>query len=81
MHEPPHPGEVLKEFLGDALIAEAAVAMGVDQASLHRLVEGRSSVTREMAHSLGAALGTSPEMWAGLQRQHDLFVARGRSRP
>jgi plasmid maintenance system antidote protein VapI len=34
-----------------------------------------------MAYRLASAFGTSPELWAGMQLQYDLFVASKLKRP
>ena len=72
MHNPPHPGEVLKAYLGDKTVTEAAVQLGVSRATLSAMVRGASRVSPAMAERLGNALVTSPALWAGLQLQHDL---------
>ncbi len=38
MHNPPHPGEVLREYLGDVTVTEAALKLGVKRAGIERLV-------------------------------------------
>ncbi len=68
MHNPPHPGEVLKEYLGDVSITDAAKTLGVGRVTLSRVVTGASGVSPDMAYRLGAAFGTSPELWAGMLR-------------
>ena len=75
MHNPPHPGEVLKAYLGDQTVTEAAAQLGVRRATLSALVRGTSGLTPAMADRLGNALGTSAALWAGLQLQHDLHQA------
>lgn len=75
MHNPPPPGEVLKAYLGDKTVTEAAAQLGVRRATLSALVRGASGVTPAMADRLGNALGTSAALWAGLQLQHDLHQA------
>ena len=72
MHNPPPPGEVLKACLGDKTVTEAAAQLGVSRATRSAMVLGASGVSPAMADRLGNALGTSPELWAGLQLQHDL---------
>ena len=69
MHNPPHPGEVLREYLGDTTITEATVKLGVNRVTLSRVVSGASGVSAVMAYSLAQAFGTSAEMWAGMQMQ------------
>ena len=50
MHKPPHPGEVLKEYLGDRTVTETAARLGVNRATLSRIVSGTSGVSIEMAY-------------------------------
>lgn len=66
MHNPPHPGEVLREYLGDITITEAAVKLGVNRVTLSRVVSGASGVSADMAYRLAQAFGTCAEMWAGM---------------
>ena len=75
MQNPPHPGEVLKAYLGDRTVTETAAWLGVSRATLSAMVLGASGVSPGMADRLGNALGTSPELWAGLQLQYDLHQA------
>ena len=81
MHNPPHPGEVLREYLGNITVTEAAVKLGVNRVTLSRVVSGRSGISAEMAFRLGDAFGTSPELWAGMQMQFDLYQASKLKRP
>jgi addiction module HigA family antidote len=81
MHNPPHPGEVLREYLGDITVTEAAVKLGVNRVTLSRVVTGSSGVSPDMAYRLGEAFGTSPELWAGMQLQYDLYQAGKVKRP
>ena len=81
MHNPPHPGEVLKEYLGDVSITDAAKTLGVGRVTLSRVVTGAAGVSPDMAYRLGAAFGTSPELWAGMQLQFDLHQAGQVKRP
>ncbi len=81
MHNPPHPGEILREYLGDITVTEAAVKLGVNRVTLSRIVTGASGVSADMAYRLGGAFGTSPELWAGLQLQYDLYQAGKLTRP
>lgn len=56
MHNPPHPGEVLREYLGDITVTEAAVKLGVNRVTLSRIVTGSSGVSPDMAYRLADAL-------------------------
>ena len=81
MHNPPHPGEIIREYLGDITVTEAAVKLGVNRVTLSRVVTGASGVSADMAYRLGEAFGTSPELWAGMQLQYDLYQAGKLTRP
>ena len=81
MHNPPHPGEVLREYLGDITVTEAAARLGVSRVTLSRVISGSAGISADMAYRLGSAFGTSPEMWAGMQLQYDLHQASKIKRP
>lgn len=75
---PIHPGEILQEeFLAPANITQErfARALGVSRRTVNEIVRGRRSVTAEMAIRLSKVLGTSAEMWLGLQADYDLLTA------
>lgn len=81
MHNPPHPGEILREWLGDMSVTDAAQHLGVSRATLSRVLNGSSGISADMALRLQAALGTSPEMWMGLQDDYELWQASKGKRP
>ena len=76
MHrEPTTPGEILEEeFLRPLGLTQKRFAdhLGCDLKVINRIVNGRTSVTAEMAVRLGAVLGTSPEFWLNAQQAVDL---------
>ena len=69
MHNPPHSGEVLREYLGAITVTDAAEKLGVNRVTLSSVVTGSLGVYADMAYRLGDAFGTSPEFWAGMQLQ------------
>lgn len=81
MHNPPHPGEVLREYLGEVTVTDAAQQLGVNRVTLTRIVSGHSGISPDMAFRLASAFGTSPELWAGMQMQYDLHQASKAKRP
>lgn len=81
MHNPPHPGEVLRAYLGDITISEAALKLGVNRVTLSRVVSGSSGISADMAYRLAQAFGTSAEMWAGMPMQYELYQASKIKRP
>jgi addiction module HigA family antidote len=77
---PAHPGEVLRDYLGEMTVSEAATRLKITRAHLSRILNGHSSVTAEMSLRLGSALGTSPDFWLRMQGQFDLWHARKASK-
>jgi len=75
MHNPAHPGEILREHIGAMPVTKFACHLGVSRVTLSRLLNGTSGVSAEMALRLSEALGTSPELWLNLQTQFDLWQA------
>ncbi len=78
MHNPPHPGEVLKELCIEPLeltVTSAAKALGVSRKTLSAILNGRAGISPEMAIRLSKAFSTSAESWLNQQMQYDLFEA------
>lgn len=78
MHNPPHPGEVIRELCLQPLglsVTEAADALGVSRKTLSAILNGRAGVSPEMAIRLSIAFDTTPESWLRQQMQYDLFKA------
>lgn len=75
MHNPAHPGIVLREYLGQTSITEAAQRLGVTRAALSRILNGKAAISADMAVRLSILLGTSSSMWAGMQSDYDLWQA------
>jgi antitoxin HigA-1 len=80
MHNPPHPGRVLREYLGEMDVAEAAKRLQVTRTTLSRIVNGRAGISAEMSLRLSEALGTHPGFWSGLQMDFDLWIASRKRR-
>jgi addiction module HigA family antidote len=81
MHNPPHPGLALREFLGELTVTEAALRLGVTRTALSRILNGSAGISADMALRLRDALGTSAEMWVNMQSQYDLWQAEKKIRP
>ena len=74
MYNPPHPGEMLREFMDDLTVTQLAEDLGVTRPSFSKLLNGRASVSPEMALSLEKAFPcTSVTMWLGWQNDYDLW--------
>ena len=79
--EPTSPGEILREeFLVPLAITQKELAdhLGCDVKVVNRIVNGRTSVSAEMALKLGAAFRTSAEFWLSAQKAMDLFRAQSK---
>ena len=77
MHNPPHPGEVLRELCLEPLelsVTRAADALGVSRKTLSAILNGRAGISPEMALRLSKAFGTTPESWLNQQMHYDLWA-------
>ena len=79
MHNPPHPGEIIKEFCIEPLnltVTKSAESLGVSRKTLSMLLNGKSGISPEMSLRLSKVFGRSPEGWLRLQLQYDLWRAK-----
>jgi addiction module HigA family antidote len=79
MHNPPHPGEIIRDLCLKPLglsVTAAASALGVSRKTLSSILNGRSGVSPEMALRLSMAFSTTPESWLNQQIQYDLWNAK-----
>jgi len=79
MHNPPHPGEIIKEFCVEPLgltVTKAAESLGVTRKTFSMLLNGKSGISPEMALRLSKVFGRTPEGWLRLQLQYDLWKAK-----
>jgi antitoxin HigA-1 len=81
MHKPPHPGKVLREYIGAMDVSEAASRLMVSRTTLSRILNGRAGISAEMSLRLSDALGTHAAFWSGLQMDYDLWHASRKQRP
>lgn len=75
---PAHPGEVLRDYLGEMSVGEAASRLGITRAHLSRVLNGHAGITANTSLQLSAALGTSTDFWLKMQMQHDLWLEQQR---
>ena len=74
MHNPAHPGELLREYLPETMtVTEAAERLGVTRQTLSAVLNGRAGISADMDLRLAAALKTTPGFWLRLQAQRDLW--------
>jgi len=88
MHNPPHPGLILREDVLPALglsVTEAADQLGVSRVTLSRTVNGNAAISADMALRLEAWLGVerggSADVWFRMQTAYDLWRARQVAKP
>ena len=83
MHNPPHPGEIVRHECLEPLgltVTRAAQGLGVTRQALSDLVNERAGISIEMSLRLSKAFGSTPEIWLGMQTAHDLWQARERAK-
>lgn len=82
MHNPAHPGELLREWIPEGMtVTEAAAQLGVSRVMLSKILNGKAGVTADMALRLSAWLDTTPEVWVETQSAWDLWQAEQRGLP
>lgn len=88
MHNPPHPGETLREDILPALgltVTEAAQQLGITRAALSRVLNARAAISPEMAIRietwLGVENGGRAEVWMAEQASYNLWQTRQNFKP
>ncbi len=80
MHNPAHPGDILKELIIESLgltITDVAKHLGVSRKTLSKVLNTRGSITPEMALRLELAFNKpSADHWLRLQSAYDLWQTR-----
>ena len=82
MHNPPHPGEIIRDQCLEPLalsVTDAAKGLGVTRKALSELLNGHAGVSPEMAIRLERAFGSSAETWLRMQLAYDLWQAEQRA--
>lgn len=79
-HNPPHPGELIREVylksLGDRFSrSDIAKRLDVSRSTFNRLVNEEIGVSPEMAVRLFKVLGGTAESWMRMQANYDLSLA------
>ncbi len=77
MHNPLHPGEIIKEILIENTglsVTEAAIKLDVSRSALSRLLNGHAGISPDMACRFAKLLpNTDITMWLNLQRDYDVW--------
>jgi antitoxin HigA-1 len=85
MFNPPHPGRVLRNTVcredGGITVTDFAKKLKVSRVGLSRVLNCRAGISAELAIRLEAALGSSAQLWVGMQSAYDLWHARKKRHP
>ncbi len=81
MHNPPHPGKVLREFLGDIGVTTATKHLKVSRATLSRILKGKAGISADMSLRLSAAFCTHDAIWYELQTDYNMWRASRKKQP
>jgi addiction module HigA family antidote len=79
IHNPPHPGEIIRELCLQPLelsVTDAAKGLGVTRKTLSELINGHTGISPLMAIRLSMAFGGSPDSWLLHQMEYDLWAVR-----
>jgi addiction module HigA family antidote len=79
MHNPPHPGEILKEDYLEPLglsVTDTCKGLGISRKGLSEILNGHTGISPKMAIRHAKAFDTTPELWLNLQTQYELWNAR-----
>lgn len=79
MYNPPHPGVFLKEEVIEPLkltITTASRILGVTRPALSKLINGRASLSPEMALRFEKAFGLKMDTLLRMQTSYDIAQAR-----
>ncbi len=77
MHNPPHPGLVLRDTLSEMAmtVTEFAAHLGVSRVALSRVLNTRAGISPEMSIRISEAFGQSPDLWFRMQNTYDFWQA------
>lgn len=88
IHNPTHPGEILREDILPApslSVTEAAKQLGVTRSTLSKVLNGRAAISPEMALRIeswpGVENGGRADLWIAHQAAYDLLQARQAGAP
>ncbi len=76
MHNPPHPGEIIREDYLKPLglkVTELAKKLGVSRKVLSEVINEKAGISPRMALKLSKAFDTTPQLWLNMQSDYDLW--------
>ena len=80
MHNPAHPGRILRQYLGPLQVGEAASRLRIARTTLSRVLNGKAGFSADMALRVAEATATDATLWMDLQTQYDLWQASRKKR-
>jgi addiction module HigA family antidote len=80
MYNPAHPGRILRQYLGEMPVGQAAARLRIARTTLSRVLNGRAGISADMALKVAEATRTEATLWMDLQTQYDLWHASRRRR-
>jgi addiction module HigA family antidote len=84
IHTHPHPGEILKETVFDALdlsVTDAASRLAISRVTLSRVLNGKAGISPDLALRLEKAGASTARFWINLQANYDLWRAMQQKPP
>jgi addiction module HigA family antidote len=85
MHNPPHPGLILKDTVlredGGISVTEFAKKLHMTREGISRVVNGKAGISAELAVRLASLLNVSARSWLTMQAEYDLWQIRNKRRP
>lgn len=84
MHNPPHPGELLRNEVIGALnlsVTEAASRLAMSRVALSRVLNGKAGISPDLALRLEQAGASTARAWLAMQANHDLWCAQQHVQP
>ncbi|MBO9643568.1 MAG: HigA family addiction module antidote protein [Pseudacidovorax sp.] len=84
MHNPPHPGLVLREDVIEALglsVTEAAERLSMSRVAFSRVLNGKAAISPDLAVRLELAGASTARAWLAMQANYDLWQALQHEQP
>lgn len=80
MFNPPHPGLVLRERIGETNVTHLAKHLGISRVTLSKILNGKAGISADMSLRLSEAFGMSPSIWYDMQSSYDMWQAQHKKR-
>lgn len=80
MHNPPHPGLVLRERVAGMNVTHLAHHLGVARVTLSKILNCKAGISADMSLRLSEAFEMSPSFWYDMQADYDMWQAKHRKR-